>query len=72
MTFAELKKMLDAKDKSSSVRKRAMDDDLGYVYDPKNPPKSMSRKEMYEAMEDMKSEKGYSKGGLVKGFKGTF
>ncbi len=72
MTFQELKKMLDAKDTDSSVRKRAMDDDLGYVYDPKNPPKSRSRKEMYEAMEDMKSEKGYSKGGLVKGFKGTF
>ena len=72
MTLEELIKMLDAKDTDSSVRKRAMDDDMGYVYDPKNPPKARSRQEMYEAMEDMKSEKGYSKGGLVKGFKGTF
>lgn len=72
MTLEELIKMLDAKDPDSSVRKRARDADLEYIYDPKNPPKSLSRKEMYEATKDMQSKRGYSKGGLVKGFKGTF
>ena len=72
MEFKELKKLLEGKDRGSSLRKKAMDTDYNYVHDPKNPPKSMSEKEMREAMKEMLSEKGYSKGGLVKGFKGTF
>jgi hypothetical protein len=76
MTFEEMKKLLDAKDTGSGLLRDAIKADPSYVYDPKNPPKGLSEKEKREQMrrlvDEMKSEKGYSKGGLVKGFKGTF
>jgi len=73
MTFKELKKLLDKRAKGSSPRKQRLYEDFDHSYDPKNPPKpTMTQEEMYESLKEMRSEKGYSKGGLVKGFKGTF